>query len=110
MVDPGNMVERIVNYDRMLMLYWVNMNLLTHSSLTTVAKLEGDEEPIRAWKEHNADCHLMHRKIDLMASHMGIQFFHPGSTQAKLGGLSRKVKKKEIVLHDNADMELARKA
>ena len=43
-----------------------------------LAKREGDEEPERAWKEHNAecskilskvkylsvDCHLMHRKVD----------------------------------------------
>ena len=44
------------------------MNLFLHVSLSQEAKKEGDEELVRAWKDHNVDCQLMHRKIDLMVS------------------------------------------
>ena len=37
-VEPGNIVGRVVAYDRLLILYWVNMNLITHSSLSPAAK------------------------------------------------------------------------
>ena len=40
-------------------------------------KVAGDEDPIRAWKGHNWDYRLMYRKIDIMESKMGIQFYPP---------------------------------
>ena len=65
-VDLGTTVGRALAYDCLLMIYWVNMNLVGHSSVSMEAKHEGDEDSVKAWKKHNGDCHLMHRKIDVM--------------------------------------------
>ena len=73
-VDPRNIDGMATDYDKMLMLYWVNKNLLAQSSLSNATKREGDEEHVRVWKEHNVDCLLMHRKIDIIARKIGIQF------------------------------------
>ena len=62
MVDPGNTARRAMAYDRMLMLYWVNIKKNSHSSLTMATKQEGDKESVKPWKEHNVDCCLMHKK------------------------------------------------
>ena len=68
-VDLGNMTGREVAYDRMIMLYWVNKNLILHASLSNTTKRKGDEEPVRAWKDHNADyIILMHKSMGIMAS------------------------------------------
>ena len=83
-VDPSNTTGRVVAYDKLLILYLVNINLIAHSSLSIAAKQEGDEEPVRVWKEHNVDCHLMHIKTDIMATKMGIEFFHPRMEQVKV--------------------------
>ena len=81
----------------MVMIHWVLMNLVSQANLKSVAiieeqlvvmlmKKEGDEDPVKDWKEHNkewrnilskvealsADCHLMHRKVDQIASCLGI--------------------------------------
>ena len=44
-VDLGTTTGRESAYDHMLMIYWVNMNLLSHSLVSREAKHEGDEEP-----------------------------------------------------------------
>ena len=75
------------------------MNLVTHVSLNLEARREevetikeGDEEPAKSWKEHNAncwvmhrklidhseDCRIMHPKVDQIASRLGIVLYHPG--------------------------------
>ena len=94
------------------MIYWVIMNLVTHSNLSAVAKIEeklaemmakkeGGEEPIKAWKEHNeecqdmcrklkalnSDCHLMHQKVDQIASCLGIALYYLGMEHHVEGGL-----------------------
>ena len=60
-------------------------------------------EPVRAWKEHNAECskilskvkalsadrRLMHRKVDQIASYLGIVLYHPGMEQLATGGSGR---------------------
>ena len=84
MLDPENIAGRATAYDRLLMLYWVNMKLIAYSSLRATTKWEGDGEPVRVWKEHNSYCRLMHRKIDLMDTKMGIQLFHRRMEQAKV--------------------------
>ena len=43
---------------------------------------------MRVLKEHNSNCWLMHKKIDIMATNMGIQFFHPRWEQEEVGGTS----------------------
>ena len=55
-VDPRNTAGRVTSYDRLIILYWVNMNLIMHCLLSAVAKWKGDEEPMRVWKDHNFDC------------------------------------------------------
>ena len=82
MVDFGNIARRVVSYDIFIILYWVNMNLISHSSLSTATKWEGDEELVSVWKDHNIDLRLMHRKIDIMATNMGIELFHPRMEKA----------------------------
>ena len=37
--------------------------------------MEGDEEPVREWKHHNGEFHLMHKKVDVIASRLGVSFF-----------------------------------
>ena len=43
-LDLGTMVGRASAYDHLLMIYWVNMCLVGHSSVMKEAKCEGDEE------------------------------------------------------------------
>ena len=47
-LNPGSTVARASAYDRLLMLYWVNMCLVGHSSIAREAKFEGDIEPVKA--------------------------------------------------------------
>ena len=47
-VDLGTMTGRESAYDHMLMIYWVNMNLLSHSLVSREAKHEGDDDSIKA--------------------------------------------------------------
>ena len=89
------------------MIYWVIMNLVTHSALNIKAKLEemaakkeGDVEPLKSWKEHNEECraisknidilssdfHLMHHKVDQIATHLGIALYHPEMEQQMVEG------------------------
>ena len=62
----------------------------------------GDEEPVKAWKFHNGECHLIHQKVDIIASRLGVSFFvarkgpeevaHPRDNYGKCG------KKKKWIL------------
>ena len=81
------------------MLYWVNMNLISHSLLSAAAKQEGDEEPVRVWKKHNSDCQLTHRNIDLVAKNMEIQLFHSRMEQAEVRGM-RMAKSNDMTSRD----------
>ena len=37
-VEPSNTVGRVVAYEILFMLYWVNMNMIVHSSLSVASK------------------------------------------------------------------------
>ena len=110
-MDPGSTAGRASTHGRLIMLYWVIMNLVTHVSLNLEAKKEeaatkkeGDEEQARAWKyhekdcrvmhrnlnDHSDDCRLMHRKVDQIASRLGITLYRSGMEHQTGGGPSRK--------------------
>ena len=59
-LDPGSTAGRTTAYDCLLMQYWVNMKIVGHSYTEREAKMAGDEEPVREWKQHNGECHLIH--------------------------------------------------
>ena len=73
------------------------MTIIGEQLEAILAKREGDEEPVRAWKEHNVECskvkalsvnyHLMHRKVDHIVSFLGIVLYHPGMEQLATEGL-----------------------
>ena len=77
-LDPGSTAGRAVAYDHLLIQYWVNMKLVGHSFMEREVKSAGDEEPVRAWKHHNGECHLIHQKVDILASRLGISFYAVG--------------------------------
>ena len=54
-LELGTTAGRASAYDYMLMIYWV-----TKSSVARESKCEGDEEPVKFWKEHYSECHPMH--------------------------------------------------
>ena len=54
------------------------MKLVGHSYTKQDAKMVGEEEPVWEWKQHNGECHLMHQKVEILASHLGISFFAAG--------------------------------
>ena len=54
-LDPGTTAGHATTYNRLLVQYWVNMKMVGHSYMEQEAKKEGDEEPIKSWKFHNAD-------------------------------------------------------
>ena len=112
------------------MIYWVIMNLVTQSNLSAAVKIEeklaeimekkeGDEEPIKAWKEHNEECqnmqrkleslssyfHLMHRKVDQITSCMGIALYYPEMELHVEGGSGCRVSGRSIDRTDNAPEE-----
>ena len=74
-VDPGSTAGRAAAYDRLLMQYWVNMNLVGHSFMEWEANSAEEKEPVRVWKHHNGECHLIHQKVDILASRLGISFY-----------------------------------
>lgn len=79
--DPGSTRGRMTACDRMLATFWVTKGMLGRVLMERSAKDEGDTEPVRAWKEHNSDCRLMHRKVDVIGSKLGIKFLpHPELT------------------------------
>ena len=51
------------------------MKMVSHSYVECEAKNEGDEEPIKAWKSHNGECHLIHQNVDIIASRLGVSFY-----------------------------------
>ena len=77
-LDPGSTAGRAIAYDYLLMQYWVNMKLVGHSYAEREVKMAGDEEPVREWKQYKGECHLMHQKMDILASRLGISFFAAG--------------------------------
>ena len=77
-MDPSSTAGHTAAYDRLLMQYWVNMKLVGHSYTEREVNMVGDEEPVWEWKQHNGECHLMHQKVDILASHLGISFFAVG--------------------------------
>ena len=108
--DPGSTASKASAHNRLVMLYWVMMNLVTHSTINIEAKMEevaakkeGDMEPVKAWKEHNEECqainkkidtlssdfHLMHRKVDQISTRLGIALYHPEMEQQMVGGSNR---------------------
>ena len=73
------MAAWVTPYDRMIMLYWVIMNLVMHVLFNiearkeeVAAKKEGDEEIVRDWKDHNEDYLVMQGKVNQIASGLGI--------------------------------------
>ena len=54
------------------------MKMVSHSYIEREAKNEGDEEPMKAWKSHNGECHLIHQKVDLIDSRIGVSFYTAG--------------------------------
>ena len=42
------------------------------------AKQAGDKEPVKAWKYHNGECQLIHQKVDIIASRLGVTFYTVG--------------------------------
>ena len=70
-LDPGSTAGRASVYDQMLLTYWVTVCLAGHSASLREAKQEGDGEPIPFWKEHNAEYHTMHHKLDVLVAHLG---------------------------------------
>ena len=74
-LDLGNTTGRASAYDRMLMMYWVTVHLVEHSTAIHEAKRDGDSKPVPFWKEHNSECHTMHQKLDVLAAHLGFPFY-----------------------------------
>ena len=60
------------------MQYWVNMKLVGHSYMEREEKMVGDEELVREWKHHNGEFHLIHQKVDVISSRLGVSFFTVG--------------------------------
>ena len=54
------------------------MHLVGHSSIVRDAKSDGDVERVAVWKEHNSECHLMHKKIDMITTKLNIPFYSMG--------------------------------
>ena len=77
-LDPGSTARCAMAYDRLLMNYWVNMKMVGHSYMEREAKMASDEELVREWKHHNGECHLIHQKVDVIASRLGVSFFSVG--------------------------------
>ena len=117
--DPGSTAGRALAYDRMVMIYWVLMNLVSQVNLKSMAiiegkmavmlaKKEGDEDLVKSWKEHNEecknildevealsmDCRLMHRKVDQIASCLGIALYYPRMEQITSGGSGRRASRR----------------
>ena len=109
-VDPGSTTGRALAHDLLIMIYWVIMNMVTQATIKVEAtkaeakaKAEGDDVPVQAWKEHHVesgkivkqlhnqgvDQQLMHRKVDQIATRMGIILFHMGMEKLWDGGPSR---------------------
>ena len=50
-MNSGTNTGRASAYDEMLMVYWVLKNLMVHVAIDGEAKGQGDQEPVRDWKE-----------------------------------------------------------
>ena len=77
-LDLGSTVGRTAAYDRLLMQYWVNMKLVGHSYMEQEDKMAGDGEPVREWKNHNGEFHLIDQKVDIIASRLRVAFYATG--------------------------------
>ena len=53
--DPGTTAGRASAHDRLVMLYWVIMNLATHSDLNVEAKMEVNMEEVAAKKDGDVE-------------------------------------------------------
>jgi len=72
--DPGHNSGRLALYDRAVEYYWVAKTMMGMILNEREAKAEGDTEPAKHWKQHHMETHILHMKIDALASQLGFPF------------------------------------
>lgn len=82
--DPGTTAGRIAAYDRIVSTYWVTKGLFSHVLMEHENKAMGDTELACALRDHNNDCRLMYKKVDLITMEMGITLY-PLNPQPSVG-------------------------
>ena len=54
------------------------MKIVGNSYMEREVKQTGQEEPVKAWHFHNGECHLIHQKVDIIASRLEVAFYAAG--------------------------------
>jgi len=81
--DPGYTTGRLALYDRALAYYWAAKHLCGLLLSKKSAKEEAEHEPIKMWRPHYRETHMIHIKLDAIANKLGMPFL-PKDTAANL--------------------------
>jgi len=81
--DPGYTNGRLGLYDKALAYYWAAKHLCGLLLNKNSAKEKAEHEPIKTWRPHHRETHLIHMKIDAIASKLGMPFL-PKDSAANL--------------------------
>lgn len=72
--DPGYTTGRLALYDKALAYYWAAMQLCGMVMDKKSAKEAAEHEPVKCWKPHYRETHMIHIKIDAIANKLGMPF------------------------------------
>jgi len=72
--DPGYTTGRLALYDRALAYYWTAKQLCGMVMDKKSAKETAEHEPVKCWKPHYRETHMIHYKIDAIANKLGMSF------------------------------------
>lgn len=75
--DPGKTYGRVALYQRAITYFWAAKCLLAKMMVDKNCKEPRSGVPIPLWDLHYNDARLMHKKLDVIASKMGIKFVAP---------------------------------
>lgn len=81
--DPRCTIGRLALYDRALAYYWAVKQMCGLLLDKKFTKEETEQEPIKMWKLHYRETHLIHIKLDAIAKKLGMPFL-PQDTAANL--------------------------
>jgi len=72
--DPGYTSGRLALYDRALSYYWAAKQMCGLLLNKKSAKEETEQEPVKMWKPHYRETHMIHIKLDAIAKKLGMPF------------------------------------
>lgn len=80
--DPGSTYGRMTLYKRAISYFWAAKCIAARTAIAQKASTPKALAPAPLWNHHFNDARLMHKKIDIIAGKLGVQFAAPEASLA----------------------------